>query len=110
MLKLYDTRTGVYVYSQPWQDAIKPGDYYLIQRPCIGVSAGGETKMAEKLTIPVFGEILNADDCDPGFFNVHAYSAMCPDGEYGFISILDPTRILTAEQFDAARQANWRLE
>lgn len=112
-LKLYDTRSGVYIYSQysqPWQDAIKPGDHYLILSPFVGVSVDGEWQVAETLNIPVFGEILNAEGCAPGFFNVRAYSYMCPEGEYGLISILDPTRILAPAEFEAAQQSNWRLE
>lgn len=109
-MKLYDSRSGLFIYSQPWQDAIKPGDHYMILHPFMGVSSGGEIRTAEYLDFPVFGEILDAEGCEPGFFNVCGYSSMCQDGEYGLISILDPTRILTPEEFEAGQDANWLLE
>ena len=109
-MKVYDPRVDQTVESAPWQDALKPGDYYLILNPFVGVLAGGEVKLAENLDIPIFGQLLDAEGYEPGFFFVCAYSWMCPDGENGLVCIIEIIRTLTPAEFEVARRANWLLE
>jgi hypothetical protein len=100
--------TGKTINSMPWQDELDPGSFYAIENPVIGML---NVDGFDPITIPdnviVYGEILNADGCDEGFFNVRAYSTYCPDGEEGLFCVADATRRISREEFESAREKGW---
>lgn len=106
-MKFQNMFTGETVVSQPWQDALQPGDCYAIDNPGIGflTEDSAQFDVIEGLTI--FGEILDADGCDKGFFNVKAYSVGCPKGEFGMICIADVSRVIARREFELARENGW---
>ena len=57
----------------------------------------------------IYGQILDSRNCEPGFFNVIAYSAMCPNGEEGELCILDITRVINRDEFEMARRECWTV-
>lgn len=78
--------TGETITAQPWQEALKPGDHYLIH-------AGGLTIVgAIREAAAGYGE---------GFFWVRGYSVECPAGEEGLFCVADATAPLTPEAFAA---------
>lgn len=100
--------TGETVVPEDWRLALRPGDFYRIDRPVIGALARHLQGYIDVLDdVTVYGEILNSKDCEEGFFNVHAYSTWTPIGEEGIICILEPTAKISREEFEAARAAGW---
>lgn len=78
--------TGETTTAQPWQEALRPGDRYLL--------------IADDLV--VIGEILEtAEGYGAGFFWVRGYSVECPQGEEGLFCCADANAPLTPEQFAA---------
>lgn len=77
--------TGETIIARPWQEALGPGDRYIILGP--------DT---------VIGEILeSAPGAGEGFFYVRGYSFGCPEGEEGLFCCADATAPLTPEAFNA---------
>jgi hypothetical protein len=113
-MQFYNWITGVEVSPQPWQEELQAGDFYVIDFPNLGVAKfedaiGGrlEDYMQAPEGLSVYGQILNSDDCEAGFFNVRAYSGMCPDGEEGLMCIMEATRKISQEEFLSARRERW---
>ena len=96
--------TGEPIEPQPWQMELRPGDLYVIENPVVGLQGGGVTTL---YNVTFFGVIIDDQDCDPGFFNVLTYSRYCPKGEEGVVCIVEPTRTIPPEEFDAARKKGW---
>lgn len=99
-MRFIDQSTGQPVETAPWQDALQVGDFYLIENPVIGV----DEKTFSDLP-PIYGQILSAEDCEPGFFWVEAYNLFCLEGETGLFCIAEATRQLTEDEFYAALAA-----
>lgn len=103
---------GRVVAPAEWQLQLKPGDYYLIERPILRiVNPAGQVERTEGPA--VYGQIVTNQPhpkepvYKPGYFLVRAYSTWCPDGELGTFHISEATRPLTAAEFEAARAASW---
>ena len=100
-MNFYNQFTGETVTPTAWQQALKAGDYYIVEHPVFQVDA-------QVLPAPtVYGRIRSNEGCEPGFFVVKAYSQLCPDGETGLMCICEPTRLLTRQEFERARKQNW---
>jgi hypothetical protein len=101
--------TGEENSPQEWQAALHPGDCYVIECPIGYIN----TTSFHQPTI--YGEIIGTDDPHdlwflsqrPGYRLVKGYSLNCEDGESGLMCIVDPTRLLTREEFEEARQQGW---
>ena len=90
----YNALTGVQVTPDEWQAKIKKGDHYEIVTECFPT---------------IYGEILEPFR-EKGYYRVHAYSEWCPDGQEGTLCIVEPTRILTRQEFEKARIRQWKTE
>ena len=117
-LKFLDHFTNKIVETQPWQEAMRPGDCYCIDEPRAGYAGLDEnfqvipeTAKSWSLGMTIYGVIMEADPGDPplepGFVWVQAYSEIEPEGEYGTQCITDFTYKLSPEQFGQARLAGW---
>lgn len=77
----------------PWQKKLQAGDFY-------------EIATLDGSTLPtIYGQILEVRD--EGFFWAKAHSAWCLQGNEGLLCIVEPTRKLTASEFEAARKNGW---
>ena len=103
--------TGQTITSQPRQDELRPGDHYVIEKPGMGLMGMDRTEYLKTIDdLLIHGEILDAEGCDEGIFNVRAYSSYCPDGEDGIVCIAEITRKISREEFEAARKSGWSNE
>ncbi len=94
-MQFYNRITDQTVSLLPWQKRLKPGDYYVIENHSID-------------EVRVHGQILDTrKNCESGFFNVRAYSAMYHDSEVGFMCIMEVTRTISRDEFEAARREGW---
>ena len=94
-MQFYNRITDQTVSPLPWQERLKPGDYYVIENHSID-------------DVRVYGQILDTrKNCESGFFNVRAYSAKYPGGEVGFMCIMEVTHIISRDKFEAARREGW---
>ena len=101
--------TGKENSPQEWQAALQPGDCYVIE--CL-IGYINTTPFHQPT---IYGEIIRTDDLHdlwvlsqrPGYRLVKGYSLKCEDGESGLMCIIDPTRLLTREKFEEARQQGW---
>jgi len=84
--------TGARVYPYDWQLKLQKGCYYRIVTEC---------------NPTVYGEILETLQ-ENGFFLVLAYSESLPDGHKVVQCIVEPTRILTQQEFEEARARRWK--
>ena len=108
-MQFYNLITDQTVIPLPWQAELKPGDFYVIESPLIGVQLPDLIDVQTLVNVLIYGQILDARNCEPGFFNVIAYSVMCPNGEEGEICILDVTRVINRDEFEAARRECWTV-
>ena len=90
----YNFLTGAWVLPYDWQEKIRKGDYYEI--------------VTENLPV-IYGMVLEASHKN-GHFRVRAYSAWCLNGQEGTMCVVEPTRILTLQEFEYARQKRWKVE
>ena len=90
----YNPMVGAEVIPDDWQAKIKKGDYYEI--------------VSENL--PTIYGVLLEPFREKGYYHVRAYSAWCPCGEEGMLCIVEPTRILTRQEFEYARTRRWKVE
>ena len=89
----YNCLTGAEVFPDDWQAKIKKGNHYEI------VSENFPT---------IYGVILEPFR-EIGYYRVQSYSAWCVEGELGTVCIVEPTRLLTREEFEYARTQRWNL-
>ena len=82
-MQFYNMITDQLVISLPWQEELKAGDYYIIESPLIGVQFPDLVDLQTLVNVSIYGQILDARNCEPGFFNVIAYSVMCPTEKKG---------------------------
>lgn len=90
----YNFLTGAQVAPYDWQTKIRKGDYYEI--------------VTENLPV-IYGVILEASHTT-GYFRVRAYSTWCLCGQNGIMCVVDPTRMLTRQEFEYARAQHWKVE
>lgn len=83
---------------QPWQAAIKPGDY--ARRRSLGFL--------------IYSEILDDPEPRPASLKhyrlTRSYSIACPTGELGDIHVSTIERLLSQEEFQQAQERGWRDE
>ena len=108
-MQFYNLITDKRVSPLSWQAELKPGDYFVIECPLIGVQLPDLMEVEMLANILIYGQILDARNCELGFFNVIAYSVMCPNGEEGEICIMDVTRAINRDEFEAARREGWTV-
>jgi len=102
-MQFHNQITNQTVSSLPWQEQLKTGDYYVIENLWIGVQFPALTD-----DYPVYGQILDTrKNCEPGFFNVRAFSVMYPNGLVEHMCIMEVTRVISRQEFDAARRNGW---
>lgn len=94
-MKFINQLTGEWKIPEKWQIDLEVGDYYVNERPICWAG--------EYLTIcpTIYGKLENKDET-PGYFWATAYSAWCPFGEYGLVTIVEPTKKITQEEFEQA--------
>ncbi len=90
----YNRYMGAWALPYRWQKKIRKDNFYEIVT---------ETRPV------IYGVILEASQTT-GCFRVLSYSTWCPDGEKGIICIVDPTRMLTRQEFEYARTQHWKVE
>jgi hypothetical protein len=90
----YNALTGAQVTPDGWQTKIKKGDHYEIVTECFPTIYG--------VILEPFREI--------GYYRVRAYSEWCLDGQEGTLCIVEPTRILTRQEFEQAQIRHWKTE
>ncbi|MCB0207693.1 MAG: hypothetical protein KDJ52_00095 [Anaerolineae bacterium] len=111
--------TGQTVTPEPWQLALKIGDYYINEYATLIVGEAVFDRIPN-----IYGQLVDQEDAvssiyDPimgnpidnsetnGFFWAKTYSQWFPDGELRGFNICEATRQLTAEEFDQARENGW---
>ncbi|MCJ7432251.1 MAG: hypothetical protein MUO77_02050, partial [Anaerolineales bacterium] len=57
----------------------------------------------------IYGEILGAA-LEKGYFHARAYSVWFPKGNEGMVCVVEPTRILTRQEFEHARTRRWKSD
>ncbi len=101
--------TGQTITPQLWQEELRPGDHYVIEKPGMGLLGLDGIEWINVIDdVHIHGELLDAEGCDEGFFNVRAYSPLCPDGEEGIVCIAEITRKISREEFETARRQGWQ--
>ena len=108
-MQFYNLITDQMVSPRYSHAELKPGDYYVIEGALIGVQFPDLIDIQAQTYVLIYGQILDARNCRPGFFNVIAYSAMCPSGEEGELCILDITRVINRDEFEAAHRECWTV-
>lgn len=83
----------------PWQALIQPGEYFVRPGP---------------QGITIYGEVLkDPEDCHRDALTEHyrlckAYSVACPYGELGDVHVSTIEKIISKDEFEAARRREWR--
>lgn len=81
---------------QPWQAAIKPGDYFMHGTP---------------YGFNIYGEVLKEDEPREQplrFYRLcQAYSVACPEGEMGDVHVSVIERLLSEVEFREAKDRRW---
>lgn len=93
--------TGEIIEPEEWQLQLKVGDHYRIDRPYAMV---GDTTYDMPT---IYGRIESDEDCPSGFFYVRAFSQYCPHGELGLMCLVEPSCLITEEEFYRARAEGW---
>ena len=101
-MKFQNMITGGWKEAADWQMALKPGDYFVNERPIAGIVTARERELFEGL--PTIYARIDKRASDDGFFWCTAYSEWEPRGEKGVQCIVDATRQITKEEFDRAVQ------
>ena len=81
----------------PWQEAIKPGDYF--RRPT-------------DYGFNIYGEVLKEDEPRESQLRHYrfckCYSVACVDGEMGDVHVSTIEKLLSQVEFDDARRVGWQ--
>lgn len=90
---------------QPWQDAVKIGDYFVRVEELYG----------DRFVI--FGEVIDFEyEEDREVYQqehmknhrlTKCYSVLCPEGEFGDVHVVSIGAVITKEMFEEARDADW---
>ncbi|MCL4272057.1 MAG: hypothetical protein KJZ72_21045 [Anaerolineales bacterium] len=83
--------TGARVYPYDWQLKLQKGSYF---------------RIVTEYYPTVYGVILETLS-EKGYFRVQAYSERIPYGHKAILCIVEPTRILTQQEFEEARTRHW---
>jgi len=84
--------TGAQVYPYDWQLKIQNGDYF---------------RVVTEYYPTVYGVILEPLR-EIGYYKVQAYSKRYPHGHKSVLCIVEPTCLLTEQEFEAARARRWK--
>lgn len=84
-------------HTREWQEAIAPGDHFAIFDSRSGFIIYGEALQEDDETSSASGTLLFA----------RCFSVVVPDGEYGFIHVVQLAGLLSAKQFEEARSLGW---
>lgn len=87
----YNRLTGALVYPYDWQLKLQKGDCYQI---------------ITEYFPAIYGVILEPLR-DIGYYDALGYSTRHPNGTGGVLCIVDPTSLLTRDEFEAARARGW---
>jgi hypothetical protein len=87
----YNRMTGAWVYPYDWQLKLQKGDHYQI--------------ITEYFPV-IYGLIIEALR-NIGYYTAVGYSTLYPNGTEGILRIVEPTRLLTPKEFEAARARGW---
>jgi len=90
----YNTLTGAQVSPDDWQTKIKKGDHY---------------EIVSEFFPTIYGVILEPFR-EVGYYRVRAYSEWCPGGQEGTLCVVEPTRVLTRQEFESARTHHWKAD
>lgn len=88
----YNRMTGAHVYPYDWQLKLQKGCYFRIVSEYIPT---------------IYGVILEPLR-EKGFFVVRAYSERCLGGNKAILCVVEPTRILTEQEFEEAKARHWK--
>jgi hypothetical protein len=89
----YNSLTGFNIAPEDWQERLKAGDFF-------------ELEPIEGAAYPtIYGEILQG--IGNGYFKAVSFSKWCPSGQVGKVCLVEPTRQISKEEFEAARTAQW---
>jgi hypothetical protein len=84
--------TGALVYPYDWQLKLQKGSYY---------------RIVSEYYPTIYGVVTEAFR-EPGYYLVLAYSEWSLDGDEGTLRIVEPTRLLTKQEFEEARARHWK--
>jgi hypothetical protein len=87
----YNRLTGALVYPHEWQWKLRKGDHYQI---------------ITEYFPAIYGVVIEALR-DIGYYTAVGYSTWYPNGTGGVLCIVDPTRLLTQAEFEAAQARGW---
>jgi hypothetical protein len=107
-MKFVNQITGERIEAAEWQIKLKPGDYFVNERPIAGVIDKSGTQLFDTSMWPTIYVHIDKPTRDAGFFWCTAYSEWEPNGDKGVQCILDATRQITKEEFEAASLRDWK--
>ena len=108
-MQFYNKITNQTILPFRWQEELKPGDNYVIESPVIGMQLPKLMSSQTMDDVLVYGQILDARNCEPGFFNVITYSVKCPNGDEEIMCIANITRRINRDEFEVARREGWTI-
>ncbi len=91
-ISYHNTYTGARVYPYDWQLKLQKGVYF---------------RIVTEYYPTVYGVILESLQ-EKGYFLVQAYGERYPRGRKAVVCVVEPTRILTEEEFRAASARHWK--
>jgi len=94
------SRRAAAAQVQPGQAAVQPGAYFVRTNAFV-------TVYGEVLEPPPEDRSRYASEPLRHFRFTRCFSAWCPDGEIGDTHVVSIARVLTPEEFAAAREAGW---
>jgi len=106
-MKFFNQITGEHVIPADWQLQLKPGDYFIVEQPIMGIIGEQGAQQFDTSGIKIHVRIDKATR-QPGFFLCTGFSTFCPGGEQGRQCIMDATRQITKEEFEQARKRDWK--
>ncbi len=83
--------TGKVITPTDWQRALKPGDHCIMQR---------------SPEPPVYMRIISAHT-HPGWFVMECFTTAMPGGYADLLCIVQPTGLLTEDEFEQAHERGW---
>lgn len=107
IMKFQNMLTGKWKEAEAWQEALKPGDYFVNEQPIAGIiPEQGQITMFNGL--PTIYAKIERLLRTPGMLWCTAYSEWEPRGEQGTQCIVDATRQITKEEFEEAQARGFK--